>query len=135
MSNLLDLGFWFDVTPLRLSPIFQIGFFVLFALFIMGGLVLRIVRKNRTDKFERQLLARAAALGLAMGLLGMFWLFFSFEEISYFGMRAWILVWGMVVVVWAWKMYRYATKEVPQRRLLEQSKSEANKYLPRSNRR
>lgn len=135
MSNLLDPGFWFDVTPLRLSPVFEIGFFVLFALCIMAALVLRIMRKNRTDKFEAQILAKSSALGLTMGILGLLWLFFSFEEISYFGMRVWILVWGIIVFVWAAKIYRYATKEAPMMRLAEQSKAEANKYLPRSNRR
>ena len=135
MSNLLDLQFWFDTTPLALSKPFETGFFILFSVFLLGGFILRIMRKNKTDKFERELLGRAATIALTLGVLGFFWLFFSFEQVQIFGMRVWFLVWALVLVIWGASLYRYATKRVPQLRLLEQSKAEANKYLPRSNRR
>lgn len=131
MENLLSLSYWFDLTPVRMSTAFEIGFFVLFSLMIVAGLAFRIVKKNRQDKFERIALERAMSLSLTIGLLGLFWLFLTFEEISIFGARFWFLLIAALFVFMAVRLYRYVKIQVPQLRLLEQSKAEANKYLPR----
>lgn len=131
MEKLLSLNFWFDLTPVRMSSAFEIGFFVLFVLCIVAGLAFRIMRKNRTDKFERRTFEMATVLSLWMGSLGLLWLFMSFEEIQIFGARFWFLVLSVILVASLVRIYRYSKLEVPRLRLLEQSKAEANKYLPR----
>ncbi len=135
LSQLLKLSYWFDLTPVRMSPGIEILFFVLFALMIIAGSIFRIMRKNRTDKFDRIILTRTASLVTVLGVLGLFWLFFSFEEISHFGMRLWFLVGLAIFVFYAAKILHFAKYRVPVLRLQEQSKAEANKYLPRSSRR
>ncbi len=131
MENLFSFRYWFDLTPVRLSSAFEVGFFVLFTLMIMAGLAFRIVNKNRQDKFERIVLERATVLSLTTGSLGLLWLFLSFEEISIFGARFWFLFLVLLFVGLIVRVYRYKRFQVPQLRLLEQSKAEANKYLPR----
>lgn len=131
MENLFSFRYWFDLTPVRLSSAFEVGFFVLFTLMIMAGLAFRIVNKNRQDKFERIVLERATVLSLTTGCLGLLWLFLSFEEISIFGARFWFLFLVLLFVGLTVRVYRYKRFQVPQLRLLEQSKAEANKYLPR----
>lgn len=131
MENIFDLGYWFDLTPVRMSTGFEIGFFVVFALMIVLGLVFRIMKKSRQDKFERTTLERATNIGLSIGLLGLLWLFLTFEEISIFGARFWFLLLLALFVYLAVRLYRYYRIQIPQLRLLEQSKAEANKYLPR----
>lgn len=131
MENLIALSFWFDLTPVRLSAVFAIGFLVLFIGLLIAGLVFRIVRKDRRDKFERLVFQRASALSLTTGLLGLLWLFLTFEEISIFGARFWFLLLALMFVILLTRLVRYQRIEVPQLRLLEQSKAEANKYLPR----
>ncbi len=131
MENLFSFRYWFDLTPVRLSSAFEVGFFVLFTLMIMAGLAFRIVNKNRQDKFERIVLERATVLSLTTGCLGLLWLFLSFEEISIFGARFWFLFLVLLCVGLIVRVYRYKRFQVPQLRLLEQSKAEANKYLPR----
>ncbi len=131
MPNLLDVFFWFDLTPVRLSAPFELGFFVIFAVAILAGLVFRILKKTRQDKFAKILFARAASACLWMGMAGLVWLFLAYEEIQIFGARFWFLVWliiGLVIIV---SLIRYWKIKVPQLRLLEQSKAEANRYLPR----
>ena len=131
MENIFDLGYWFDLTPVRLSPAFEIGFFVIFALMLVAGLAMRVMKKARTDKFERMTLEKAINLNFAIGLLGLLWLFLTFEEISIFGARFWFLFLVIIFVVASVRLYRYRKIKVPQLRLLEQSKAEVNKYLPR----
>jgi hypothetical protein len=131
MENLFSPAFWFDLTPTRLSSAFEIGFFVLFTLMVLGGLIVRIVNKQRQDKFERLTLARVAATLLWTGLLGLLWLFLAFEEIQIFGARFWFLVLAAAFAVSWLSIYRFWTLKVPQQRMLEQSKAEVNKYLPR----
>lgn len=131
MENLFDLAHWFDLTPVRMSSTFEVGFFILFSLMIVAGLAFRIMRKTRQDKFERITLERATAIALSVGLLGLLWLFLSFEEISIFGARFWFLVLVFIFIFTVVRLFRYRKIKVPQLRMLEQSKAEANKYLPR----
>jgi amino acid transporter len=131
MENLFSPSYWFDLTPVRLSSGFEVGFFVLFAVMIVAGLAFRIVRKNRQDKFERIVLERATVLSLTTGFLGLLWLFLTFEEISIFGARFWFLILVFIFVFMLVRLIRYKRIQVPQLRLLEQSKAEVNKYLPR----
>jgi len=131
MENLFDLGNWLDLTPVRMSSTFEVGFFILFSLMIVAGLAFRIVRKTRQDKFDRITLERATAIALSVGLLGLLWLFLSFEEISIFGARFWFLILVFIFTFSVVRLIRYRKIKVPQLRMLEQSKAEANKYLPR----
>lgn len=131
MHNLIDLHFWFNLVPVRMSPVFEIGFFAVFLIMIMAGLAFRIIKKNKTDKFDRISLQKATSILFWIGGLGLTWLFFSFEEVSIFSARFWILVLGAIFVVTTYRLYQYRRLTVPQMRLLEQSKAEANKYLPR----
>jgi amino acid transporter len=131
MDQLFSLNYWFDLTPVRMSGAIEIGFFVTFTLFIVAGLVFRIMKKNRADKFERTALDTAAAIAFWFGGLGLTWLFLSFEEIQIFGARFWFLLLMAMLIVTSVRLGMYVKKEVPRLRLLEQSKAEANKYLPR----
>lgn len=131
MENLFNPSYWFDLTPVRMSSTFEIGFFILFSVFILAGLSFRIMKKSRTDKYERISLEKATNLCLVIGLLGLLWLFLSFEEISIFGARFWVLLLGLGFLISLVQQYRYHKLKVPQLRMLEQSKAEVNKYLPR----
>ncbi len=131
MENILSLSYWFDLTPIRMSAAFEIGFFIAFTLFIIAGLAFRIMKKSRTDKFERQILERATNISLTTGLLGLLWLFMAYEEISIFGARFWFLIIAVSLLISLVRLIRFHRLQVPQLRLLEQSKSEVNKYLPR----
>ncbi len=98
---------------------------------ILGGLLLRIVKKTKENKYEREVFGRLARLCLTVGVVGLVWSFFSFEEIQIFGSRFWLLLIVIWVVSWLISIYRYWTIEVPDMRVREQSKAEANQYLPR----
>ncbi|MFZ2681593.1 MAG: hypothetical protein WAZ14_00620 [Patescibacteria group bacterium] len=131
MDNIFSLQFWFDLTPVRLSTTFEIGFFIIFALAIIAGLSFRIMRKSRKDKFERRALERMTGMSVFTGIAGLFWLFLATEEISIFGARFWFLIIMLILAVSIGRLVYFQRTQVPALRLQEQSKSEANKYLPR----
>ncbi|MBI1908045.1 hypothetical protein HYS28_01335 [Candidatus Uhrbacteria bacterium] len=129
-------SFWFDLTPTAMSPAFERTFFVMFAALVLAGAAGRIVAKSRfSDAYDRIVAMRAATLAFVFGLLGYVLYFFTFEEIQFFGSRFWFLAWFIGLVVCVVRLVRYAKKEVPALRHRDQSRVEANKYLPRSNRR
>ena len=74
-------------------------------------------------------------LFLTMGILGMFWFFFTFEEIYLFGARFWFLVWLLICIVWAWWIIRYVKVTIPQLRKAGAAKKDSNKYIPVKKRR
>ena len=132
LRPLIQPSFWFDLTPVTLSPFFERAFFVVFALFIISGAALRIMSKNSTtDKYDRQTLKKSARIATAFGIVGFVIYFFTFEEIQFFGARFWFLFWFVGLVIAILYLVRFVKKEVPLLRHRDQSRVEANKYLPR----
>lgn len=132
LRPLVQPSFWFDLTPVSLAPFFERLFFVVFALLIIGGATLRIIGKNNTmDKYQRILVQKAARIAMSFGVVGFVIYFFTFEEIQFFGARFWFLLWFIGLVIAVVRLVRYYKKEVPLLRHRDQSRVEANKYLPR----
>lgn len=135
MLSIFDPSFWFDLTPVRLSPWFEKGFFVLFALMLIAGAVLRMrLRAQKMDSLDRKILDRLVAIFFTAGGFGFLWLFFSFEEVQLFGSRAWFLLWIALVVYSLVRTWMFAKREVPALRAKRASQADANKYLPKRNR-
>ncbi len=132
LSPLWDIQFWFDLTPIRMAAQFEAAFFALFALVLIVGSILRMmVRNGKYDKYKAIVMKRAASLCSLMGVLGLVWFFFTFEEIQFFGSRFWFLIWSIGFIVGAISIVRYIKKEVPSLQHREQSRAEVNKYLPK----
>lgn len=132
LRPLVQPSFWFDLTPVSLAPFFERAFFVVFALFIIGGATLRIMGKNNAmDKYSRILVQKSARLAMVFGIVGFVIYFFTFEEIQFFGARFWFLLWFIALVIAVVRLVRFVKKEVPLLRHRDQSRVEANKYLPR----
>lgn len=135
MLNIFDLTFWFDMTPVRMGGLFNSGFFVLFAGLIISATVARIAKRNaEVDKAMKHFLENFAGKAMTWGIVGLFWLFFSFEEISFFGSRFWFLFWAVGVAYAARKLYIHWKKEMPEERLRRTMNAAQNKYIPRRSR-
>ncbi len=132
---LLRLDFWFALVPDFMSPFFQTSFFLLFALLLLFGAVLRIVsRQKKYDVYTRNTFVKVGTMLLTMGALGFLWLFFSLEGVYFLGARFWFLVWVVGFVAWIVSIRRYVVRDVPALKARQQSRAEANKYLPRRSR-
>lgn len=135
LSPIIDPGFWFDLTPVRMSPAFETVLFVLFALFVIAGAVMRIyVRSRVLEKYVAQAVLRFAKIATVSGVTGFILLFFAFEEIQFFGSRFWILVWLIGVAVAVGFVVKFMRQVAPLLRDREKSRAEVNKYLPRRSR-
>jgi glucan phosphoethanolaminetransferase (alkaline phosphatase superfamily) len=139
MNNLLTLfrpSFWFDLQPLGFSPLFEQGFFLLFALLIILGCASRIAARHRKDdRFMKKTYRYLGQLFLTMGIAGMVWFFLTFEQIYLFGARFWFLFWLIGFVAWGWWIYRYVNVTVPQLKQQGKEKNQDQQYLPRKKRR
>ncbi len=135
MSNLLSWQFWFDPTPVVMSPTFMWGFFAVFAVLVLGGLTARIYAKT-TDfsKDIRSIGMKAATAAMVTGCAGFIWLFFTYEEVQIFAYRIWVVVIIGVFVVYIISLYRFARTELPRKAQLAKERENLQKYLPRRNR-
>ncbi|MFH1611519.1 MAG: hypothetical protein ABIA83_02875 [Patescibacteria group bacterium] len=76
-----------------------------------------------------------AQMFMMMGILGLLWFFFAFEQIYFFGSRFWFLGWMLGVVVWAVWNIRYMKVKIPELKQQGSAKGETNKYIPRKKQR
>lgn len=130
-----DPAFWFNLSPVALSPTFSTIFFLVFAGFIIGGALLRIkARHKKDDRYLVQIYRRIAAMLTTMGIVGLVLFFFTYEEIFLFGARFWYLLWAIGLGVWIWYIVKFIRKTVPELKADSAHKAEGNKYLPRKNR-
>ncbi len=132
MLNILDFSFWFDMTPVRMGHVFNVTFFVLFSGMIIAAMLARIAKRNaEVDKAMKNFLADFTGKTITWGILGFFWLFFSFEEISFFGSRFWFLFWMLGIVYAGRKLFIHYKREMPEERLRRNTSIAQHKYIPR----
>ncbi len=129
---IFELSFWFDLFPNELSPAFEQGFFLFFALFIFAGAIVRVVsRRKEYDRDQRMILRKIAMLCSVMGLTGLLWLFLTYEQVYFFGARFWFGVWVITLAVWAYKLVKFVKVEVPAMKEARAMRQEVNAYIPK----
>lgn len=129
-------SFWFDLFPTSLSPLFERGFFFVFAVLVFSGAILRIVaRKQHYDRDQKLVLRSIATMLSVMGFAGLLWLFMTNQEIYLFGARFWFLIWLGVVVYWVYRLVRLARVEVPAMQEARNMRKDINMYIPKKKRR
>ena len=130
IDAIFDLGFWFDKTPAALTPFFEKFFFIFFVLVLIGGLVVRIINKQRKhDTYITQVFYRFTSLLITMSILGLVWFFLTFEQIPLLGSRFWFLIWILGAAVWAFFILRFLKKDVPRLRAQDQVREERERYF------
>ncbi len=131
MGSLFSLSFWFDKTPVPLTPGFEKAFFILFVLCLIAGAVVRIIAKRRErEQYVAAIFAKVGYLLVTMGILGLIWFFFTFEQIPLLGSRFWFLIWLLGIIAWVLWILRFVYKEVPQLRQRDKDRVERMKYFP-----
>ncbi len=129
--NLFHLDYWFSepFTARGLALWLLVGGFLLF---IVMGLVSKILSQYQQDKLKRLVLKRFGSLGITMGFLGLIWMFFRQERIAFLAWRFWLLLWLAVTAIWAYRLARYAIKRIPEIKAEEARRANVEKYLPKS---
>ena len=107
-SDLLDVRYWFTVSPGEMSNAMVIAFAIFFLLFILAKILLRLMgRQYITDlsKYHHNTLYRIENSCLTMGLLGLLWVFLAYEMIPFFSGRFWFLFWFVGALLWAYTIF------------------------------
>lgn len=128
-ENVMHMEYWFkqpDVTMGLLSWILIIFLLVL----ALSGLILKILRRYREDKFHKEIMRRLSNLNLTIGILGLLWMFMRQEHVLLLAWRIWALTLLLIFVWWLSKVLRYVVKRVPSLRAESAAKENLDKYLP-----
>jgi len=132
--NLLTLSYWFQIVPPQFLFWSGMTFLIVFLLVFFAGIGIRIYTAKsalKNDKMVRRGMNRISSLMITMGLAGLEHYLFTFEQIPYFSIRFWLIVWLMVASVWAWQIYSYFKVEIPEKRKRQAERERLNKWLPK----
>ena len=127
--------YWLTTEPPEVGGTLGTIVFIVFLACLVLGIVSRIsADRRREDRYVREIGRRVSFFLTSMGVWGVVLFFFSFENIYLFGARFWYPVWGIVFLVWSYRIVKYVREEVPEMRELDQERKARNKYLPKRKR-
>lgn len=131
---LLTIQYWFTLRPFPMPTSWIIGLDIFFGLYIIAGIVLRIMSR-RVDSQLGKRLRRFSKLGWTLGLVGYAWVFFSFEEAVFLGSRFWFLFILAGTAVWSAFILRDIKKNLAHERSEQAERTRFQKYLPKKSNR
>ncbi len=115
-------------------PIVSYALLALVVLFLIGAVIVRFHRNKLEDKFLRRIWNRVFACLLSAGLIGLVLYFFTWQRVPVFGMRMFWPIWLMAHLVWGYKIWARARRDIPTMQA-ERAKREAyEKWLPKAKR-
>ncbi|MFH1404668.1 MAG: hypothetical protein ABIH21_01050 [Patescibacteria group bacterium] len=131
MTELLNPMYWINLKILDSTQGIGLFFTILFALFIIAGIVCKSVAKQkRSQRYLRIKLRHLGALFTTMGILGLLLSFFGYERVRFFGARLWYPIWVIVSLVWVAYIVKVIKKDIPLLRKKEKERIEREKYMP-----
>lgn len=135
LKPLFNLNFWFAQHPVPITSSSTRITVVMFTLMLIAGSAIRIISKKRyTDYYVKETALKISKLCTTMGFLGLAWLFFALEQVTFLQARYWMMVWLVGVIVWVISIIKYARVTVPREREIHNQYKERSKYLPRKKR-
>lgn len=133
-APLLDYRYWLNPYPVPLGPSLAAQILMFFMFYVVVGAVLYAVAHavRKSEPLRADLMRRFAWPIVVTGILGLFFLFFSYEQSPFLGMRFWY------VLVFAYLLVRlaivavYVVREYPVKRAAVEEQKRLAQYLPRS---
>ena len=129
MSTLFSLSFWFKLRPGVLSTNVFYGIIVFLAILLAGILVFNALKKSKTAGLYRKIWIKLGNFCLGNLVIGLFLLFFAFEQLPFLAMRIWLLLWFIGMVVWMLFIIKVMSK-IPDIKKEHEEKKEYEKYIP-----
>lgn len=132
MGNLLKLSYWFDPLPGPWLNEYLKIIYAFFGLLVVAGLVAWLLAgKNKADRLIMRFWSKVQHFALTIGLVGLVLVLIRQERIYFLSMPLWLLLLVLGAIVWAYYIFRYITRVVPERRKEIEAKKLKEKYLPR----
>lgn len=128
LSQFIKLGYWFDLNP---SPEFKFFYLclIIFGAFIAIGLALSvIILTGKTHKILRRYLRKIKKRLYTFGIVGLMLTLLRHEGAYFLSMRLWMLILGILFIVWVILTIIKIAREYPQKKLLYENKKKALRY-------
>ncbi len=129
----LDIKYWFNARPVPLGPSLVGGIFAFFGWFMIATIILRVIAYGlkRQDSLKSGIFRRIASLLATTGLLGLMFLFFSYEQLPFLGMRFWFLFLFLGFTAWLLRIAMYVVRDYPSLKNERAEQQRLRRYLPK----
>ncbi len=132
MNNLLTLNLWFGLYPPPMQKGILYFLVIIFALLFLVGVIGKVYSlKAKIEKFYRRAISKIGDAFITMGAIGLLLCVFSYEQIPILSMRFFYLVWLIIMLIWAYFLYKYMFIEIPKLLELKKLREQEDKWLPK----
>jgi len=101
-----------------------------FGLLIILGIASQLIVMKTKDGLKIKGWRRLFHLFLTVGILGLVYLFFAWQGVTLLASRFWLIILGLVVLVWFGFIAKYLFWDVPKLRRNIEEKRRFEKYIP-----
>ncbi len=127
--HLLTWSYWFAV-PTVISYSALLTLVIVFGLMFLAGITFKKVSHDvRIEKFSAKVLARWGSLLTVMAVLGYLYVFLRYERTPLFSLRMFLGLWVVGFIYWAYRIYVYQTKKIPELRARHDRDAQKYAYL------
>jgi len=129
MTTLLSLSFWIELRPGLLSPFVFRGLIVFLVALLAGIIIFHLLKKQKNTGLYRKIWLSLETFCFGNLIIGLFLLFFAFEQLPFLAMRIWFLLWGIGMAVWVLYIIKQMSK-IPDIKKEKEEKDAFQKYIP-----
>lgn len=126
-SNLFTLKYWFSMNAGSLAPMAQKAFIVFLVLLLGLAVYSKFKKKDKGIYFR--IWNKLTSFGTTNLVIGLFLLFFTYEEVIFLSMRFWFLLWLASMIFWLQLIHK-ESKKIPEIREKRKQEEEFKKYIP-----
>jgi hypothetical protein len=130
---LTDSIFWFSPPTTFLTSMDRVFGFV-FAGFLIVAIIIMVVRKFSRNEINNKLLTKFFHLFLNLGIIGILWFGFRYENTPVLGLRYWAALIIIVGLIWLGFILKYLIFNFSKEQKEYQHQLVKNKYIPGSKR-
>lgn len=130
LQYFFNLSHIFSLRP----PVMSGRAITILAVIFIALIIFGILSNFKKNKAKSGLVAKAWQnffyLGFTIGILGFVYLFFASQGVTLLAARFWLLIIGIVAVVWAGFIIKYIKVDLPNKKEARDKKENFQKYIP-----
>lgn len=130
IMNLFDWYYWFHQPYIARGQTMWI-WVVIFLISVFAGLVLKFAGQKIRTNYLKKIINSFSNIGLAVGLVGLLWMFFRQERVPFLAWRFWLIfIFGIAL----WRIIAnvvFLTRRAPKIKKEQAEKAIQEKYLPK----
>ncbi len=108
LRNLFQVDYWFTSRILVGGNFWVI--FLFFAFLLLSGIILDILLRFKVLVKYRSVYKQVSSMLWTMSIMGLIWTFFFSQGIYALSARIWLVVWGIIFLLWLYFIIKYYLK-------------------------